>query len=632
MRAVKRRKGPSPGAGNRSVLAGDGLRWGLAVVVVLWSFAAFSPSLRNGFVDWDDYQNLRDNEHVRSFSPENVKWMLTAAHLGVWQPVAWTVTALEYGMFGGDEESFSRGMHGANILLHALASVLALFLIRSILLHAFRMRGKKVPPSVEIAAASSALLFAVHPLRVELVAWATAQPYILAVIFLLASALFYLEAAESGERKPLLLSWAFFALSLMSKSIGVPLVPLLLLLDAYPLRRFGGGGRTRAVLLEKVPYALLAGAVIVVAPLAKGSAGSTMSFDVHGPAARAGQACYGLVFYLWKSVIPTGLSPIYELRLPLRIADPKYVVSIGLVAAAALLAALLFRSKRRAVPVALLAYGLLLFPVLGFLQSGNQEVADRYAYLPLVPLHVLLAALFHRIFRGDRRGARAAGGAVVLLAALLSILTARQCGVWRDTASLWTRAAELQPYGSVAQNGYGFVLLEEGRTEEAIELFRRAIAVKGDNEMAHRNLWSAFRAAGRSDDLIGALRETTRLMPDFAEAHHHLGNERARRKEYDLAAASFRRALAIDPNLALSHRSLAGVLYSSGDREGAKRHARAALELDPGLPDARTVLASCLRDEGRMEEARSLLREGLRIDPADRALRIAIERLGGSAR
>ena len=598
----------------------------IALITVL-TIVAFAPALDNEFVDWDDYQNLTRNERIRGFSPENLKWMLTATHLGVWQPTSWFVTALEYDIFdGADERSFSRGMHGANIALHVVASLLLFFLIRSLLTAGAGKRRTPPAPALDMAAATGALFFAVHPLRVELIGWATGQPYILALIFTLASTTTYIRAVTGGGRHWFIASVVLFALSLTCKSIAVPLFLVFLLLDWYPLRRIAGGAKP--VLVEKIPYALLALAIVIVAPLAKEGASSTMSLAIHGPMQRAAQACYGLVFYAWKTIAPVRLSPIYELRLPLVIGEPRYVVSIVVVLFAGAMLFLFGRRRAKGVTTAIAAYTIFLLPVLGFLQSGNQEVADRYAYLPSVAWSVLAAAGLYRLIRHGSRGRRAGVSATVLLLAASIILipiTREQCRVWRDTASLWTRAAELQDESSVAQNGYGYVLLQEGRTDEAIARFRRSIAIKGDNDMAHRNLWSACREAGRTDDLILALKESIALFPGMADANHHLGNVYARQKRYDDAIASFRAAIAIDPRFVFSHRSLAGVLYTTGDRKGAIRHARTAIEIDPTLADARRVLAASLRSEGNGGEAVQILEEGLRIDPADSDTRRLME-------
>ena len=605
-----------------------------AVLLVAATIAAFGPSFQNRFVDWDDFQNLTRNEHIRSFSRENLAWMLTSSHLGVWQPLAWFVTAAEYRLFNGaDEVAFGRGMHAASVLLHAAAALLVFSIYRAVLAAASPSAARR-PFALVLASLFGALFFAVHPLRSEVVAWATATPYILALLFALASVRCYL--AWTGTRRPrfLLLAWLLFGASLLCKSIAVALPLVLLLLDRHPLGRVKGAGGwfragARRIWLEKIPFALLSAAVSIIAPLAKESAASTVSWTIHGPLQRFAQAAYGFFFYPLKTVFPAGLSPIYEIRLPIDPLAPRYLVSmvLGLALAAALL---VFGRRFRTATAVVLGYAFLVLPVLGFLQSGSQEVADRYAYLPGVALSAGAGALFLRLWEGAReRKARRTAVAALACAVLvfLAALAWRQAGFWRDTESLWTRAAAVQPGSTIAQNGYGFVLLQRGETDEAIRRFEEAIRIHPDNEMAHRNLWTAYRSEGKEDDLLQALQRSARVFPEKAEVRHFLGNEYARRGRFPEAIAEFRAALARDPNLALSHRSLATALETTGDAPGAAEHARRALDLDPSLVDARLVLARALRAEGKREEAKNLLLEGIRLAPAEARMRRMLESL-----
>jgi tetratricopeptide (TPR) repeat protein len=605
-----------------------------AILLVAATIAAFGPAFRGRFVDWDDFQNLTRNEHIRGFSPENLAWMLTSAHLGVWQPLAWFAAAAEYRLFGGaDEVAFSRGMHAASVLLHASVALLVFSLYRAVFAAASPSAPRR-PAALVLASLFGALFFAVHPLRSEVVAWATATPYILALLFALASVRSYLDWASTRQFRSLLLAWLLFGASLLCKSIAVALPLVLLLLDWHPLGRVKAAGGwfrpgAKGIWLEKIPFALLSAAVTIIAPLAKESAESTISWSIHGPVQRAAQAAYGFFFYPLNTVIPAGLSPIYEIRLPIDPLAPRYLVSILLVLA--LVAALVVFGRRfRTATAVVLGYAFLVLPVLGFLQSGSQEVADRYAYLPGVALSAGAGALFFRLWesaweRKVRRAALAAlsGAAIVVLAALAW----RQAGFWRDTESLWTRAAAVRPGSTIAQNGYGYVLLQRGETDEAVRRFEEAIRIHPDNEMAHRNLWTAYRSEGKDDALLQALQRSARVFPEKAEVRHFLGNEYARQRRFPEAIAEFRAALARDPNLALSHRSLATALETTGDARGASEHARRALELDPSLVDARLVLARALRAEGKREEAKNLLLEGIRLAPAEARMRRMLESL-----
>lgn len=621
------------------------------ILIPLATILAFAPAAQNAFVDWDDHQNITQNEHIRSFSIENLRWMATTAHMAVWQPLSWLVAALEYQLFGGpDEAALSRGMHITNIVLHAAASILCFLVIRRLIAGPDAPAAPHPGRSSVIGAALAALLFAVHPLRVELVAWATAQPYILALLFALTSLLCYLRYADGANRRWLIASYLAFALSLMSKSIAVPLAIVLLLLDWHPLGRLGAGAirpaTARRILAEKVPFLICAAAVTLIAPIAKHEGRSMLSSESHGPLQRCAQAAHGLVFYIWKTLIPTRLSPIYELEHPLDPARTRYLLSALILIAAAL--ALLIVRKRlsparfRTLRVAAASYVLLILPVLGFLQSGNQEVADRYAYLATIPLFVLLGVGLSNLWQRPRRRRWAIGAGLSLLgvAIVFSILSRRQCRVWHDTASLWTHAAALQPASSIAQNSYGYVLLTRGRRREAEDRFRAAISIRPTNDMAHYNLWRCLRErigeleqtgsdaeALRSlrAGLLDAYRHGMRCLPNDATPYYHMGLTKFNARNYSEAVPLLRDALARNAGHARAHATLAGALLSLKDFDGAIRHARRAVELEPALGPARRNLARGLWQQGRRDKARRILRQGLEIDPADSKTQALLE-------
>ncbi|MBP6875593.1 MAG: tetratricopeptide repeat protein [Candidatus Eisenbacteria bacterium] len=586
------------GSGPRAFLAP------LAVLVL--TLLAFTPVVRNGFVDWDDFQCVSENPHIRSFSGENLHWMATTGHMAQWQPLGWFLIAAQYAFFADNMAAFARGLHGVSLALHAGIAVLAFFLLRRLtrLARAAASAVTDSAPGIDAACAIGALFFSLHPMRVEVVAWATGQPYLWAALGCLGCLWFTLNAVETGRARDRALAIACFALSLLCKPIGVPLPFVLLLLDAYPLRRFAraASGDARAIWIEKIPYVLLSVIVMIVTPLVKSSLGSSLPLSAHGLGSRLLQAARGFWFYPWKTLVPASFSPIYELHPPLRLLDFAYLGALAACAALALF--WLWRGRRSAFfTVTLLAYALLIFPLLGFFQSGNQETADRYAYLPALtfsfPVSAGLAALLARRPAWRARSLAVAG--IVLVG--LGVLSFRLCAVWRDTASLWTHAAAVQPGSSIAQNGYAFVLLEEGRTNEAIARTREAIRIMPRNEKAHRNLWTALRAEGRTEELIAALQDAQGIFPRQADIPFFLGNAYARDRDFDRAAAGFEQALAIDPARVPALVALASVLQESGQAERAIDIARRTLDLDPRQTAARLTLARALHDSGRNDEA-----------------------------
>jgi Flp pilus assembly protein TadD len=605
-------------------------------IVVVATVLPFLRAIHNEFVDWDDYQVLVRNEHLRSFTAANLSWMLTTGHMANWQPLGWLAAAFEYRLFGPDVASFSHGMHATSIALHAVAAALAFLLVRRVLaLHGVADTAG-FPSALNLGALAATLFFSMHPLRVEVVAWATAQPYILALIWTLASVLCYLNWCQTARRRWLALAWLSFALSLLCKPIAVPLVVILPLLDRVPSHAAGSAARRRSTRrsrwLDKLPFAVLSAGAVVMAALVKEHADSTMSLSVHGPVQRLAQACHGLVFYVAKTVLPYGLSPLYELRLPLELAAPRYVFSaLAVLGVAGVL--LVFRARLRDLNLVVASYVILLAPVLGFLQSGNQEVADRYSYLPCLVWSILLAGVLARLLTqqqsrlvsrragvtatppapSPRRALFLAPGTVALLG--LAVLTWHQVGYWANTSALWTRAVTMQPDSSLAQNSFGYVLLQAGRTDEAIEHFRRAIAIRPANDPAHFNLWTALERQGRVDELAAALRTGAETLTDRPEPRAKLANLYFRRHEYDAALPWYESALALRPDDAEARAGLAGALYALGEREKAIAQARRALESNPNCTAARLNLALALRASNQPEQAAAQLGELLRIDP-----------------
>ena len=612
----------------------------IAIACVL----AFLPVTRNEFVDWDDLQVLATNTQIRGLSAGHLGWMMTTAHMAQWQPLGWFLFALQYEIFGPDARSFASGLHVVNLLLHTAAALLCFLVIRRLL--SFRAghagdgtsasqavgashgssagqavgairgasatRGLESAPSFALALSAmlGALFFALHPLRVEVVAWATAQPYLWAFLGCLGCVWFYLRAAETGRRRDRTLAFVCFALSLLCKPIGVPLPLVLLVLDRALLGRSG-----RAPWMEKLPYLALSAAVIVITPLAKSSGDSALSLAQHDIPARIAQAARGFWFYPWKTIAPFGLSPIYELHRPLAIATPRYLVPLA--GCAALLVLWLVRGRRsRLFTATLLAYGLLVFPLLGFVQSGSQETADRYSYLPAAAFSPVLAAGLLALLRRARPLAgRIAVVAGALALALLAVSSARLSGAWRTSETLWTRAAALEPGSSIAQNGCGWVLYQAGRADEAVARFREALRIMPENEVAHRNLWLALQARGRTDELIADLEQSERIFPRLADVPFHLGNAHARRKEFDAAIDAYRRAIALDPGHAAAHMALGNALEERGDYAAAIDEARQALVLDQRQIPAHLSLARSLWASGDRDAAREALARLLALEP-----------------
>ncbi len=570
---------------------------------------AFLPALRNQFVDWDDTDNFVRNVHYRGLGPAELRWMFTTFHMGHFQPLTWLTLGFDYtwarALLGDGMDP--RAYHFTNVLLHAANAATFFFVARGLLGRAPVGRAAS-PRALALAAAFASLFFGVHPLRAESVAWTTERRDLLSTFFFLLAVLAYLRSRRPGAAV-----LGLFLLGLLSKVSVVSLPVILLVLDWYPLGRLTRGGQLRRVLAEKIPLFALSIAFGAVASLGQARNHWLYTLDQHPLDARVAQSLYGLAFYVWKTLLPAGLLPIYEMRFPVNPLEPRFVAAAPIVVVAAG-ALVLLRRRVPGLVAAAMAYVIVLAPVVGIAQNGPQVVADRYSYVSCMGWAIVAAGAVLAL--GARQRLRAA---VVVIAAVvvagLGALTWRQCLVWRSTASLWTYAAARAPESSIAQNGYGYVLLEAGRVAEAIPVLRRAVQIQPSNEKANHNLWRALKESGDTDGLIAAYRESIRVLSDPADAHYNLANALMRKGEVDAAVASYEAAIRLRPSSAPFHGALAVALFQRGDLGGAERENRRAVEADPALALARYNLAIVLDRLGRTAEAIEELRRALGVKP-----------------
>ncbi|MBL0275209.1 MAG: tetratricopeptide repeat protein [Anaeromyxobacter sp.] len=417
---------------------------GALLAVACVTFLVFAFTLRLDFVaTWDDGIYILGNENIRQLSLATVGWAITAVqHL--WAPVTWLSFAVDHAIWGLDPFGF----HLTNAVCHALAAGLVAWLALEVLQAASPGLPRRTSRVVALAAA---LVWALHPLRVESVAWVSERKDVLSGLLGLLAVLAYLGYARSpagpGRRWGAYgLALACYALSLGAKSALVTLPLALLLLDWVPLRRFGAEG-LRALLLEKLPFFLLAGVVTAITFVPFQGAG--LSLQESGLESRALIALRSTWDYLGMSLWPSGLSPFYLHPIRASLQDPAFLLpSLGTLA---LTAAALWQARRRpALAATWLAYLVLLAPGLMATQVSDTAMADRFTYLPAIPLTLLLAAGLGALADRVRAPAGLAVAGAVALGVLvtLSVLTVRQISYWQDDVTLWTRAIDVRPHFS----------------------------------------------------------------------------------------------------------------------------------------------------------------------------------------
>ncbi len=424
-----------------------------AIVAALITLAIYLPSLKNSFVNWDDNTYVYDNARIRSLDMQFVTWAFTNFDALNWHPLTWLSHGLDYALWGLNP----MGHHLTSIILHCFAVFLVVLL--TIKLIEITGGNSTVRRSLSesgslIAAVVAGLLFGIHPLHVESVAWVSERKDVLSAFFFILSLLFYLRYAKSGQinekqgrfsvllRKDYLLSLAFFLSGLLSKPMVITLPLILLILDWYPLKRLKGFKN----ISEKIPFFLLSAASIVVTIFAQ--RGALASYEGLPFTSRLLSATKSLILYLEKIFWPVDLIPFYPYPANIDIFSFEYFVPILLLIAMSSASLYLLKTKKQKLLLSVWGYYLItMLPVIGIVQVGKQELADRYMYLPSIGPFVLIgiaAGLLFEAFRKQNAMLRTLSLAIPLIFFLpLSYLTTKQIGIWKDSVALWDREIEI---------------------------------------------------------------------------------------------------------------------------------------------------------------------------------------------
>ena len=598
-------------------------QWGIPIIVVVMTVAAFYPALQNKFVNWDDYKNIVENPHYRGLGWANIRWMFTSFHMGHYQPLTWVTLGMDYVLWGMNPF----GYHLTSLILHAATAVAFFFLARELLSLATGSAEK--PLAVWAGAAVSALVFALHPLRVESVAWATERRDVLSGLFYTLTILAYLYSWKSDKLRGgwYWVAWVLFLCAILSKSITVTLPAVLLLLDIYPLRRLGGRNgwwseTTRTVYWEKLPFALLSVVAAAVAFFPHALIDDMASLERLGVLERLTVSVYGLWFYFWKTVTPFKLSPLYELPSQAELWTLPFMLSYVVVILAIALA-LGLRRRLPGVGIAGLAYSATLLPVLGIFHNGPQIVADRYSYLACMGWAVLAGAggqYFWQASVDGRIHKRTFLLGSWLAAALLfglGLLTWRQTQVWHDPERLWNYVLSTTGESLFARNNLGNALAVQGRFEEAIDQFQRALRIDPNDPDATYNLGNALAQQGNFEVAGKQLQHALEINPGNAMAAYDLGNVRARQGRFEEAIDQFQRALKIDPRLTRAHYNVGSLLSQQGKLDEAITHFRQVMLLAPEDGRPPYHLGQIFSRQGKFDEAIRHYRLALRIDPSN---------------
>lgn len=590
---------------NTSVLA-------VCCLLALITLACYWPVARLQFVNLDDHQYIYENVHViPGLTWTGVTWAFQTGYAGNWHPLTWLSHMLDSQLFGLNPA----GHHVVNLLFHVANAVLLLLLLN-------RMTGA-LWRSAFVAAA-----FAWHPLRVESVAWASERKDVLCAFFFLLTLWAYAAYARgaaqvlpsAGTASPsranqhrfppafyYSMALLCFALGLMSKPMLVTLPCVLLLLDIWPLNRFG-----RAALAEKIPFFVLSLVSCLVTFVVQRSAGAVGSLEAAPLSVRLANALLAYGSYLAKTFWPSGLAAVYPYAKPL---------PIGLVTASALVLGFLsafFLARARRQPFLLVGWlwflGMLV-PTIGLIQVGSQSMADRYTYLPSIGLLLVivwgLADLASRAVAPRR--ALAALGAVAL--ALCAWLTPLQVRTWQNSETLFRHALHVTSGNYIAYDGLGSALENRGAHAEALAAFAEAVRLKPQYAEGHYDLGTALMKQGNLEEAIKHLTLALKHNPNFSQAHSNLGRALLKRGDLEQAAPHLQQAVALSPDDPEAHYNLGTLRLMQARLDEAAASFSRALSLRPTYPDAHSNLGIVCMRQGKAAEGLAHFAEAARQDP-----------------
>ena len=603
----------------------DSMAWLPPLSVVILTFLVFIPTVQNQFVNWDDLVNVVDNPNYRGLGWTHLRWMFTTFHLSLYRPITWMTLGVDYLLWGMN----ASGYHFTSLLFHCANSLLFYFIALRLLRLSLPSPGNS-STTLRFAAAFAALVFALHPLRVEAVAWVSARNDLVSAFFLFGSTLGYLNAA-AAEKSARYLGWisvAFFlfVLSLLAKGMGMTFPVVLLLLDVYPLKRLPGNPKsclapeTQRIALEKLPFLLAAIAAGILALRAKQAGQVVHAFQEHGIGVRIAETFYGLAFYLWKTILPFSLSPLYQRP---DTPDPSHwIFWLSAFAVLAItISLLILRHRWPAGMASWIYYGVTLAPVLGVVQFGHQMVADRYSYLACLGWAIVAGAAvgyFGRSIPGSAAGkTNFIGALAALLLLALSFLTWQQTRVWHDSERLWKQALSVDPNSSYAYNNLATEMKAQGQIDDAIRYFHRAVVLSPRFPLGYHNLGDALAERGNLDDAVQNYRKALELDPTSIRTYRNLGAALARQRRFDEAISQFSKVLEQDPKNAAAHNDLGNTLLAEGNWEQAMAHYRKAAESDPWAAEPYLNIANVLVRLDRVTEAVTYFDYALKLEPND---------------
>jgi len=572
----------------------------IAILSVYWQVRNYS------FVNYDDRQYVTQNHYVQAgLTLKSIKWSFTAIHASNWHPLTWLSHMLDcqiYGMNPGQH-------HMTNVLLHILNTLLVFLVFK-------RMTGK-LWQSGFVAA-----LFALHPLHGESVAWVAERKDLLSTFFWMLTLWSYTRYVERSEFNQYLLVVLFFILGLMAKPMLVTLPFVLLLLDYWPLRRFELASRDEnnsqqrrfnlGLIYEKMPLFILSAVSSVVTYIAQESSGAVNSLAVIPFHIRIANATVSYASYIGKMIWPHNLAVFYPY--------PESILSWKIASAGLLLGVISVAVCRMVRTKPYLAVGWLwyigtLVPVIGIVQVGVQKMADRYTYVPLIGLFIIIAWGVSDILDRWRYKRIILAGSTIFVLSAFTICTWFQIKNWQNSITLFEHALNVTADNSVAHINLGEALAGQGKTEDAVRHYNEALRIKPNLSAPHLNLGVALKESGNLNEAMDHFSKVLGLKSDCAEAHYELGDTLSRKGDFASAMEHYLEAVRIKPDYAKVYNNLGVMLARQNKDKEAIVHFYKAVQIDSAYAGAYYNLGKIFTNQGKIEDAIFNYKKTLHFSP-----------------
>lgn len=587
----------------------------ICILLVVTTFAVYSQVQHHEFINYDDPDYVTKNSNVKAgLTSESVVWAWTTFNHANWFPMTWFSHMLDYQVYGSNP----KGHHLTSLFFH-IANALLLFLVL------LQMTGALWRSSVV------AVLFALHPFNVESVAWVAERKNVLSTFFWLLTMLAYVRYARKTNLKRYSLVLLFFVLGLMSKPMLVTLPFVLLMMDYWPLGRMKFRIKNETVftdqienqvpvshlIKEKIPLFLITAVSCITTLIVQKLGGALQGMEIFSQSARLTNAMVSYMVYLKKAVWPTGFAVLYPHPGN---ALPEWK---GILCGAVLVVITAFAIKLiRKAPY--FTFGWFWFlgtlaPVIGVVQVGAQAMADRYAYVPLIGIFVIMAWGLPELITQWRYREKI----LILLAGIcfpaLMVITWNQVSHWKNSITIFTHAIRVTdkkyPDFDLVHNNLGAALFTERKTEEAISHYKAAIKLQPDYADAHYNLGIALMAEQKTDKAISHYKMAIKIKPGYVDAHYNLAIALMAEQKTEEAISHYKTVIKLQPESADTYNNLGTALLAERKIDSAVSYFNKAIKLKPDFATAYFNLGNVLSAEGKTEEAISHLKKAITLKP-----------------